>query len=119
MPASTPASSHVAELDAPSSGFVVRGDRGFALLLLLVEKITLIADPTYVPTYSINPILSCGSVMRTEQSEVFGFPNPILGVAGFAIVATTGAALLAGASLRWWYWLGLQGGTIFGVAFIH
>src|SRR3546814_5623693 len=87
--------------------------------LLLIEKIALLEDPTYVPSCSINPILSCGSVMSTEQAEVFGFPNPIIGVAGFAIVTTVGVALVAGARLQRWFWWGLQAGTTFGVVFIH
>src|SRR3546814_12772147 len=57
--------------------------------------------------------------MSTEQAEVFGFPNPIIGVAGFAIVTTVGVALVAGARLQRWFWWGLQAGTTFGVVFIH
>ena len=90
-----------------------------AAAVLLIEKIHVIEDPDYVPTCSINPILSCGSVMTTDQAEAFGFPNPIIGVAGFTAVLTTGAALLAGATFRRWYWLGLQAGVTFGVVFVH
>ena len=98
----------------------VGGVVGFAAAFtLLVEKIALLKDPSYVPSCSINPILSCGSIMRTEQAEAFGFPNPILGVAGFAVVVTVGVAVLAGAKFRRWFWLGLQAGTLFGVVFIH
>src|SRR3546814_3684112 len=57
--------------------------------------------------------------MSTEQAEVFGFPDPIIGVAGFAIVTTVGVALVAGARLQRWFWWGLQAGTTFGVVFIH
>jgi len=49
-----------------------------AAFVLIVEKIELLRDSSYVPTCSINPILSCGSVMTTEQAAVFGFPNPLL-----------------------------------------
>ncbi len=87
--------------------------------VLTVEKIALLRDPAYVPSCSINPILSCGSVMTKPQAEVFGFPNPLLGIAGFAIVTTIGAALLAGATFRRWFWLGLQGGVTFGLVFVH
>lgn len=87
--------------------------------VLTVEKIALLRDPAYVPSCSINPILSCGSVMTKPQAEAFGFPNPLLGIAGFAAVATIGAALLAGATFRRWFWLGLQAGTTFGVVFVH
>ncbi|WP_084151916.1 vitamin K epoxide reductase family protein [Nocardioides halotolerans] len=85
---------------------------------LLVEKIALLKDSNYVPSCSMNPVLNCGSIMKTDQAEIFGFPNPLLGIAGFAVVATTGAAVLAGGRLARWYWLGLQAGTVFGVVFV-
>ncbi len=90
-----------------------------AATVLTVEKIAILRDPAYVPSCSINPVLSCGSVMTKPQAEAFGFPNPLLGIAGFAVVATIGAALLAGAAFRRWFWLGLQGGALFGVVFVH
>jgi len=86
---------------------------------LLIEKIELIKDPSYVPSCSINPILSCGSIMVTDQAEAFGFPNPILGVIGFAIVLTVGMALLAGASFAPWFWTGLLIGCSAGAVFVH
>jgi uncharacterized membrane protein len=90
-----------------------------ASAVLTVEKIAILRDPAYVPSCSINPVLSCGSVMTKPQAEAFGFPNPLLGIAGFAVVATVGAALLAGATFRRWFWLGLQAGVTFGAGFIH
>lgn len=90
-----------------------------AALVLTIEKIALIRDPGYIPSCSINPILSCGSIMSTPQSQVFGFPNPLLGIAGFAVVTTTGMVLLGGARLPRWFWLGLHTGTAFGAGFIH
>ena len=44
-----------------------------AAFVLAVEKYALLADPAYVPTCSLNPVLSCGSVMSSLQAEVFGF----------------------------------------------
>lgn len=87
--------------------------------VLLVEKIELIKNPDYVPTCSINPVLSCGSVMTTPQAEAFGIPNPILGIAGFAAVAAIGLAVLAGAAFHRWFWMTLQAGVTFGVLFVH
>ena len=47
-------------------GLVVGGLVGLvAAAVLLVERIHLAEDPTYVPSCSINPILSCGNVMQT------------------------------------------------------
>ena len=90
-----------------------------AAVVLLVEKIALIADPTYVPSCSINPVLSCGSVMNTDQAAAFGFPNPILGVAGFTALLTIGVVLLTRAALPGWFWWGIQAGTTLGVVFVH
>ena len=90
-----------------------------ASFVLAVEKYALLADPSYVPTCSLNPVLSCGSIMASPQAEAFGFPNPLLGIAGFAVVAGTGAALLAGARLAAWFWGGLQVGVTCAVVFVH
>ncbi|MDH6139311.1 MULTISPECIES: vitamin K epoxide reductase family protein [Kitasatospora] len=86
---------------------------------LTLDKIRLLENPNYVPSCNINPIISCGSVMRTEQASVFGFPNPLLGLVGFAVVLATAAGLAAGARYRRWYWLGLQAGTLLGVVMVH
>lgn len=90
-----------------------------AAFVLLVEKIRLVADAAYVPSCSISPLLSCGSVMSTAQAEVFGFPNPILGVAGFAALVTVAVTVLSGARLPTWYWAGLTAGTGLGAVFVH
>ena len=89
-----------------------------AAFVLVIEKISLLNDSEYVPSCNLNPILNCGSIMRTDQAEVFGFPNPIIGVAVLPVVAATGAALLAGARLARWYWLALQAGATLGAAFV-
>ncbi|MFD9669548.1 vitamin K epoxide reductase family protein [Rhodococcus sp. NPDC059968] len=91
----------------------------FASFVLTVEKFALAADSSYVPTCSLNPVLNCGSVMATEQAAVFGFPNSLLGIAGFAVVAATGSALLSGAHLARWFWLALQAGLTAAVVFVH
>lgn len=90
-----------------------------AASVLTVEKISLLRDPGYIPSCSINPVLSCGSVMQTPQAEAFGFPNPLLGIAGFAVVMTVGVAGLSGARFARWFWLGLQAGVVLGVVFVH
>ncbi|MGE2730655.1 vitamin K epoxide reductase family protein [Mycolicibacterium vaccae] len=90
-----------------------------AALALTVEKIELLIDPNYIPTCSINPVLSCGSVMVTPQASVFGFPNSLIGVISFTVVVVTGVLALAGVRLPRWYWGGLAVGTVLGTAFVH
>lgn len=95
--------------------FVLGGIAFVAAFALAVERIQLLIDPSYVPSCSLNPVLSCGSVMVTEQASVFGIPNPLIGVAALPVVVATGAALLAGARMARWYWVGLQLGVLFGL----
>lgn len=90
-----------------------------AALTLTIEKIEILIDPDYVPSCSINPVLSCGSVMITPQASAFGFPNPLIGIVGFTVVVVTGVLALARVRLPRWYWSGLAVGTLLGVAFIH
>lgn len=90
-----------------------------ASFVLTIEKFTLATDPAYVPSCSIDPVLNCGSVMNTEQASAFGFPNSLVGITGFAVVAVTGAALLAGAEFAQWFWLALQTGITAAAIFVH
>lgn len=86
---------------------------------LLVEKIAVLKDPTYVPSCSINPVLACGSVINTPQASAFGPPNPLFGVIAFSVVIVTGVLAVTKVSLPRWYWVGLMIGTGLGVAFVH
>lgn len=90
-----------------------------AALTLTIERFMLLEDASYVPSCSLNPVLSCGSVMTTDQAALFGFPNPILGIVAFTVVVVTGILTLARIELPHWYWLGLSLGTLLGVVFIH
>ena len=100
--------------------YVLGGGLGLdAAAALTLEKIAKLRDPSYVPTCSLNPVVSCGSVMDSRQAEAFGFPNPLIGVAAFAVVVTTGVAVLAGFQPPRWYRLATNAGTGFGVVFVH
>ena len=90
-----------------------------AAVTLMVEKVLMLEDPTRVPSCTIDPVLACGAVMNSNQSEAFGIPNPLLGIAGFAAVVAFGAALLGAAVLPRWLWRTIQAGVTFAVAFVH
>ena len=99
---------------------LIAGVVGFvASATLTIEKIEMLKNPAYVPTCSINPVLSCGSVMMTHQASVFGFPNPLMGIAGFAVAIVTGVLAVSKVRLPHWYWVGLMIGTGLGVVFVH
>ena len=86
---------------------------------LLIEKIEMLKNPGYVPSCSINPVLSCGSVMVRPEASAFGFPNPMIGVVSFTLVVVTGVLSVARVPLPRWYWAGLTVGTALGVVFVH
>jgi len=90
-----------------------------AAFTLTIEKIKLLENPAYVPSCSINPVLSCGSVMVTPQAAAFGFPNPLIGIIAFSVVVVSGVLAVAKVPLPRWYWTGLAVGTTLGVVFIH
>jgi uncharacterized membrane protein len=90
-----------------------------AAITLTIEKIEILINPDYVPSCSINPVLSCGSVMITPQASAFGFPNPLIGIVAFTIVVVTGVLAVVKVRLPRWYWGGLAVGTLLGVGFIH
>jgi uncharacterized membrane protein len=101
-------------------GLLVLGGIGLAAAFALtVDKIKILNDPSFVPGCDWNPVLSCGSVMRTDQAEVFGFPNPILGLVGFAVVITMGAVLAGGTRPAPWMLVGLAVGSSAGAVFVH
>ena len=89
----------------------VGGSRAFALLLVItgaagllaawvitIDKFKLleakVAGKTSRPGCSLNPVVSCGSVMESEQAAAFGFPNPMLGLVAYGIVICVGMSLL-------------------------
>ncbi|OMC35893.1 hypothetical protein A5740_06760 [Mycobacterium sp. GA-1841] len=90
-----------------------------AALALTIEKIELLIDPSYVPSCSINPVISCGSVMTTPQASVFGFPNSLIGVVAFSVALVTGVLAVAGVRLPRWYWGGLAFGSLLGAVMVH
>jgi uncharacterized membrane protein len=111
----------VRRLDRTTSWIlIVGGILGLiAAFELTVEKVRVLADPTYVPACDLNPVLSCGSVIITPQAEVFGFPNPVLGLTGFAVVITLGVLLAGGVAMPRWVWLGLNAGALLGFGFVQ
>ena len=88
-------------------------------LVLLVEKLDLLANPDYIPSCSIDPVLSCGTIMKTAQAAVLGFPNPVIGLLTFPVVAACGAIVVSGVELPRWVWWALEIGSFAGVLFIH
>ena len=116
---------HPAEVASPLTRihgwlFVVLGGLGlYAAFSLAVDKYRILEDPEFVPGCDLNPVLSCGSVMSTDQGSVFGFPNPVIGLMAFAVVVTIGVLVASGVELPRLVLVGLAGGALLGVVFVH
>jgi len=84
---------------------------------LLLERIRVLQYPAASLSCDISPFVSCGALFDRWQASLFGFPNPVLGVAGFVAPIAVGAGLIAGARYRSWYWrlftLGVFGAWLF------
>lgn len=70
-----------------------------ASAMLTIDKIKILEDPNFVPGCSLDPTISCGSVMQSWQGSVFGFPNPLIGIASFSVVIVAGVLTLGGVAL--------------------
>lgn len=90
-----------------------------ASFALTHDKILVLQNPLYDPACNINPILSCGSVMKTEQASLLGVPNTIFGLMGFTALLTFGVLVLGGAKVKRWVWLTAQVAATIGVIFMH
>ena len=108
------------------------GDRGLGILLtiasaislvaafeLALDKIKLLQNPDFVPNCNFSILMSCKSVINSEQGTVFGFPNPFMGLVGFGILIAIGVALAAGVRFPRWYMVGTLLGLTFAVVMVH
>ncbi|MGA8988167.1 vitamin K epoxide reductase family protein [Aeromicrobium sp.] len=106
---------------SPGLGWLLAVGGAIGLLsaaILIIEKIHFIENPDKALSCDVNAFVSCGGVINTDQASAFGFPNPLIGVASFAIVATLGVLLIARVRLPGLVWLGLQAGVLFGIGFV-
>jgi len=98
---------------------VITGAAGLlASWVITLDKFKLLEDPGFTPGCSLNPVVSCGSVMKSDQASAFGFPNPMLGLVAYGVVVCVGVSLLTGAVFPRWYWLVFDAGCLFGVGFV-
>ncbi len=90
-----------------------------ASFALTYDKIHVLQDASYRPSCSINPIISCGSVMKTDQSNLLGVPNTIFGLVGYSTLLTFGALLAFGTKMKRQVWVIAQFAATTGVLFMH
>jgi uncharacterized membrane protein len=90
-----------------------------ASFVLTYDKISLLVDASYEPSCNINPVLSCGSIMQTEQASLLGMPNTLFGLIAYSMLFTFGVLLASGAVVKKWVWVLAQMAATIGVIFMH
>lgn len=90
-----------------------------ASFALTYDKIHVLQNPNYNPACNINPILSCGSVMKTEQASLLGVPNTIFGLIAFSMLIMFALVQAGGAKIPRWMWQAAQVAATVGVVFMH
>ncbi|MEO8907626.1 MAG: vitamin K epoxide reductase family protein [Microbacteriaceae bacterium] len=85
---------------------IVMGVIGFfAAFILTLEKFQQLENPAAQLSCNINPLIGCGKNLASWQGSILGFPNPLIGVAGWTAAIAVGVAILAGARFARWFWI--------------
>lgn len=70
---------------------------------LSVERVQQLTDPNANLVCNFNVLFNCGTVMKTWQAKVFGFPNSFIGQMAYPVVITVAMAGLARAKFSRWF----------------
>lgn len=98
---------------------IVAGGLGWwASFSLTLDKFAVLADPNADLDCNFSLLVQCGLNLDSWQGRVFGFPNPVIGLGGFAAPIAVGVSLLAGARFARWYWIVFNAGIAGALAFV-
>ncbi|MCU1443292.1 MAG: Membrane protein [Cryobacterium sp.] len=98
---------------------LVAGALGFgAAFALTLDKFQLLENPDAQLSCNFSVLIGCSTNLSSWQGSLFGFPNPLIGLAGWSVVITIGAAILAGARFSRWFWIALNLGVTGAMAFV-
>lgn len=90
-----------------------------ASFILTLDKIQLLQNPSFSPSCNLNPIISCLSAMGSEQSEVLGVPNSLIGLILYTALSVVVALLILKVTLPKIAWRLMLGACAIGVIFVH
>lgn len=98
---------------------VIAGAIGWwAAFSLTMEKFHALTNPGEAASCDFSPLVQCSKNLDSWQGSVFGFPNPILGLAGWIAPIVVGMAILAGARFARWFWLCFWAGIACAFGFV-
>ena len=89
----------------------------YAAFSLVLDKLAVLINPQTDLDCNLSVIVQCGVNLGSWQGAILGFPNPLLGVAGFVAPIAVGVAILAGATFARWFWIAFTVGVFGAFAF--
>jgi uncharacterized membrane protein len=85
---------------------IVAGTIGFwAAFQLTLDKLAILANPNAQLSCNFSLLVGCSKNLSSHQGAIFGFPNPLIGIACWTAVIAVGVSILAGARFAKWYWM--------------
>lgn len=98
---------------------IIAGAIGWwAAFSLTLEKFDKLVNPDQAASCDFSILYQCSANLGSWQGSVFGFPNPLLGLACWVAPIVVGAALLAGARFARWFWVLFWCGFLFAFCFV-
>ena len=98
---------------------IIAGAIGWwAAFSLPVEKFEKLSNPGSAASCDFSVLVQCSANLDSWQGSVFGFPNPLLGLACWVAPIVVGVAMLAGARFARWFWLLFWAGFAFAMGFV-
>jgi uncharacterized membrane protein len=76
----------------------------WAAFSLTMERFHQLQNPGAAASCDFSVLVQCSTNLQSSQGAVFGFPNPILGLAAWIAPIVVGVGLLAGARFARWFW---------------
>ena len=90
-----------------------------ASFVLSIDAVRLAADPQAALSCNVNAVISCGTVARSWQASLLGFPNAFLGLVAEPVVITIAVASLGGVRFPRWFMFTAQIVYTIGVIFAY
>ncbi|MFB8386602.1 vitamin K epoxide reductase family protein [Microbacterium sp. NPDC055910] len=98
---------------------IIAGAIGWwAAFSLTLAKLDGLANPGAAAACDISVLVQCSANLDAWQGRIFGFPNPLLGLACWVAPIAVGVAILARARFARWFWLLFWAGTAFAFGFV-
>lgn len=88
-------------------------------LVLSIDAWLLAANPSTGLSCDINSIISCGTVAKSWQAEILGFPNSFIGLMCEPVVVTIAVAGMTGVKFPRWFMFTAQLVYLCGLTFAY